>query len=353
MLTVVSVAFPLAPVGPDAVGGAEQVLWQLDAALTAAGHRSVVVACEGSRVAGTLVSFPAPTGPLDDAARAAARAGCRQALDRALRRWSADLVHMHGLDFDAYLPDPGVPVLATLHLPPEWYAPRVFRLERPDTWLQCVSASQHERCPPAARLLPPIENGVPLDRFGARVSRRGFALALGRICPEKGFHHALDAATRAGVPLLLGGVVFGYEAHERYFREAIVPRLDARHRFIGPVSARRKRRLLAAARCVVIPSLVPETSSLVAIEALASGTPVVAHPAGALAGIVDHGRTGFLVHDEAEMADAIAAAPGIDPAACRAAARERHSAERMSAEYLELYRRVAGSGGVPAALRAE
>ena len=43
-LTVVSVAYPLAPVGPDAVGGAELVRAELDAALVRAGHRSLVVA---------------------------------------------------------------------------------------------------------------------------------------------------------------------------------------------------------------------------------------------------------------------------------------------------------------------
>ena len=55
-LTVLSVAYPLAPVGPDAVGGAEQVLTRLDRALVEAGHRSIVVAQEGSRTAGTLVA---------------------------------------------------------------------------------------------------------------------------------------------------------------------------------------------------------------------------------------------------------------------------------------------------------
>ena len=44
----------------------------------------------------------------------------------ALRRWRVDLVHMHGLDFHAYLPPAGPPVLATLHLPPDWYPPEVF-----------------------------------------------------------------------------------------------------------------------------------------------------------------------------------------------------------------------------------
>ncbi|RYY04731.1 MAG: glycosyltransferase family 4 protein, partial [Alphaproteobacteria bacterium] len=51
-LTVASVAYKLAPVGPDAVGGSEQVLTAIDAALVAAGHRSIVVAMEGSRSAG-------------------------------------------------------------------------------------------------------------------------------------------------------------------------------------------------------------------------------------------------------------------------------------------------------------
>lgn len=40
-LRVLNVGYPFAPVGPDAVGGAEQVLADLDAALVAAGHRSI------------------------------------------------------------------------------------------------------------------------------------------------------------------------------------------------------------------------------------------------------------------------------------------------------------------------
>ncbi|MGI4946079.1 MAG: hypothetical protein ACRYHQ_36885, partial [Janthinobacterium lividum] len=59
-MTILSVAYSLAPVGPDSVGGSEQVLTALDRALTDAGHRNIVVACEGSEVAGELVSFPAP-----------------------------------------------------------------------------------------------------------------------------------------------------------------------------------------------------------------------------------------------------------------------------------------------------
>src|SRR5918998_3405705 len=134
-LCVLSVAFPFAPVGDDAVGGAEQVLSQLDAALVAAGHRSIVVAQEGSCIAGTLVAVPAERGVLDEAARARAWTRHRQAIAEALRRWPVDLVHMHGIDFHAYLPPPGMPVLATLHLPPSWYPEEALQPRRPDTWL--------------------------------------------------------------------------------------------------------------------------------------------------------------------------------------------------------------------------
>ncbi len=339
-LTVLNVAFPFAPVGPDAVGGAEQVLSSLDQALVGAGHRSVVVACAGSSTAGTLVAVPRSHTLITDAERRRAHRRHLAAIERALRRWPIDLVHLHGLDFEAYLPPPGPPALVTLHLPPEWYPRTAFFPTRLDTFLHCVSASQRARCPPGAALLPEIANGVPVDALSARHARRGFALALGRICPEKGFHHALEAARRAGVALLLAGEVFRYGAHEAYFRREIAPRLDRQRRFIGRVGFARKRRLLSAARCVLIPSLAPETSSLVALEALACGTPVVAFPAGALPEIVEHGRTGFIVQDEAEMADAILATSRLDPADCRAVARRRFSLERMTGRYLALYQEL-------------
>jgi glycosyltransferase involved in cell wall biosynthesis len=342
-LRVLSVAFPFAPVGHDAVGGAEQVLAELDAALVRAGHVSVVVACAGSSPAGTLVATPRTTGAITESVRHSAHAAHRGAIERALRRWPIDVVHMHGIDFHDYLPPPGPPVLVTLHLPLDWYPPDVFSPQRPNTFLHCVSPSQRARGLSEAKLLPVVPNGVALDA-PARHAKRSFALALGRICPEKGFHIALDAAERAEFPLLIAGAIFRYAAHEAYFVQEIAPRLDRTRRFLGPIGMPRKRRLLSAARCLLIPSLAPETSSLVAMEALACGTPVIAFPSGALPEIVEHGRTGFLVRDDEEMAEAIHAATRIDPAACRAAARERFPLERTVERYFALYRELAQRG---------
>jgi glycosyltransferase involved in cell wall biosynthesis len=340
-LTVLSVAYPFARVGRDAVGGAEQVLSALDAALVAQGHHSIVVASADSDTAGVLVPTTSAAGVVTEAQGHQIWAEHRRNVERALAAHPVDLVHMHGIDFYAYLPPPGrVPVLVTLHLPPAWYPQQVFEAGRGDVHLHCVSESQHRACPPGSRLLPVIENGVPLRALEARCRKRRYALALGRICPEKNLHVALEAGRQARVPVLLAGEVFPYEGHLRYFREQVLPRLDRERRFIGPLGFGRKRRLLRGARCVLLPTLAPETSSLVAMEALACGTPVVAFPSGALPEIVQHGVTGFLVRDAAEMAAAIDACDAIDPDRCRAVARERFALDATLRKYFEVYARL-------------
>lgn len=345
-LHVLSVAYPFAPVGPDAVGGAEQVLTAIDDALVRAGHRSTVIACAGSRVAGRLVALPASHGPIDAAARAEAHAAVREAIAATMAHSRVDLLHLHGIDFADYLPPRGLPVLATLHLPPDWYSAASLSPARPDTWLHGVSNKQHQAllvlAPHARALLPPIGNAVPVAALAARRhARRGFALMLGRVCPEKGQHLALQAAHAAGIGLLIGGQVFPYEAHGRYFDEAVTPLLDRHRRFLGPLPFARKRRLLSAARCLLVPSLAAETSSLVAMEALACGTPVVAFDVGALPEIVTNGSTGFIVRDVAEMVAAIARVGGIAAQACRAAARARFDRPRMTNAYLARYEQLA------------
>lgn len=348
--TVLSVAYPLTPVGPDAVGGSEQILTQLDAALVRAGHRSIVVACQGSEVAGELVATPKWEGDLNDDVRRWAQTQHLIAIEQALARHRVDLIHMHSLDWHAYLPAPGVPLLATLHLPCHWYPEHALRMNRPFTYVNCVSHSQRSVCRTTYMPVFTVENGVPIERLNARVRKRGYALALGRVCPEKGLHLALDAARAADVPMVLAGEVFRYEAHVRYHEQEIVPRLDARRRYHGPIGFERKRRLLTGARCLLVPSLVEETSSLVSMESLACGTPVIAFVSGALPEVVEHGRTGFIVHNVEEMAEAIRRIGEIDPEDCRRVARERFSAERMSRDYMAIYERIlAAAGRRPAA----
>jgi glycosyltransferase involved in cell wall biosynthesis len=260
--------------------------------------------------------------------------------DRALASEQIDLVHLHGIDFPDYLPAPGVPALITLHLPLDWYPKEALNPSRPLTYLHCVSQSQANSALTSEAFLPPIPNGVDLTRFRFRKRKQNYALLLGRICPEKGVHIALRACKAAGIPLLIGGQVYPHPAHQDYFKNEVDPLLDQCRRFLGPLALPRKTALLASARCLLIPSLAAETSSLVAMEALASGTPVIAFRAGALPDIIEDGRTGFLVDDEDQTALAIRRVDRIDPAACRRGAETRFSQEQTIQSYLAAYQSI-------------
>lgn len=341
-LTVLSVGFPLARVSPQTAGGAEQVLLRLDRALVAAGHRSLVLAPQGSRCHGLLLPAQIPGGRLDEHAKREARRSFRRALERALARFSVDLVHMHGLDFDQYLPEASeVPVVVSLHLPLGWYNPEALRPSRPNTALVCVSKSQRAGAPADVDITAVVPNGVDVRDFESCRGKGSYALILGRICPEKAHHLAIAAAQQAHVKALIAGTVFDYPEHRQYFDTMVRPRLGPSVRFVGAVGGGRKAQLLAGARCLLIPSQAPETSSLVAMEAAAAGTPVIAWRSGALPEIVAHGSTGFIVSSVEEMADSIRRATMIAPEACRREARRRFDGQEMISRYLALYRTMA------------
>jgi glycosyltransferase involved in cell wall biosynthesis len=282
-----------------------------------------------------------PRGPIGDAVRRDTIATYARTISDLVSNRHVDVVHMHGVDFAGYLPPPGPALAVTLHLSPPTYPAGIFTLDRPRTHFVCVSKWQMESCPPSSVPISLVANGVLLDEFAPTRDKGDFALALGRICPEKGFHIALDAAKRASMPLLLAGTVFPYPDHVHYFRNEIVPRLDDRRRFIGAIGRRQKRELIARASCVVLPSFVEETSSLVAMEALASGTPVIARQVGALHEVLQDGVTGYFAADVEDMADAMTKVSALSSGGCRREAERRFSARAMGAAYLDLFARLA------------
>jgi glycosyltransferase involved in cell wall biosynthesis len=302
------------PVGTAYAGGAEQILSILERGLTARGHESVVVAAQGSRVSGEL--FPA--------------------MAQACSAGPFDLIHFHGLDFHRYLPETDVPLLATLHLPVDFYPASIF--DRPGLTLNCVSRSQAASSD-LSRDCPVVPNGIRTEDYTPG-EPNDYLLWLGRICPEKGVDLALEVAHRTNSRLIVAGPVHAYPDHQRYFAERVAPLLDDRRTYAGPVELGAKRDLLSCARCLLIPSLVAETSSLVAMEALSCGTPVIAFNSGALPEVVEHGRTGFIVVGVEGMARSLPCLPEIDRVECRRRARTRFDAEPMIDGYLALYRSV-------------
>jgi len=133
--------------------------------------------------------------------------------------------------------------------------------------------------------------GVPADRLevlphylpapgfadSSRADRGEFALAFGRLAPEKGFDCAIDAAAIGGVPLQLAG-----EGPDEDALRARVARDEAPVTLLGRVPEQRLRELIRRAAMVVVPSRGNETFGYAALEAMAAGVPVVAAASGAL-----------------------------------------------------------------------
>jgi glycosyltransferase involved in cell wall biosynthesis len=218
----------------------------------------------------------------------------------------------------------------------------------------CVSDSQIAEFQELPRMLGAIPNGIALDRFPSNLipsDKREYLLWLGRICEEKGTHTALDVAHQAGKRLIIAGAVYPFLYHQKYFAREVIPRLKRagnQAKYIERPSFAEKIDLLRNAQALLITSEINETSSLVAMEAAACGTPVVALRRGALAEVIAEGITGLLAEDVEEMVSALRNAFDIDERQCRVYAERHYSSAKMADGYESLYRQMR-MRGVPIA----
>jgi glycosyltransferase involved in cell wall biosynthesis len=353
MPRILYVAYPLLTVSDDSAGGAEQVLWTLEREMARRGALTTVAASAGSRVSGELFSTGEPCTQPDDYERRRVEHEDR-VVDLVRRREregrAFDLVHDQSGSFWRRAPEIDSPVLATLHLPRSFYPAGSFDMVPENVSFNCVSASQARRFADLEPLLGVASNGIALDGFtgddGTDVQRgagdRKGLLWLGRICEEKAPHLALEIAACAGLPITIVGQIYPFSYHQQYFEKEMAPRLreipDAE--FVSAPPVELKRQLLRQAKALLITSQADETSSLVAMEAAASGAPVIAWRRGALPEVVQDGVTGFLVEDAAQAVLALQKVSSIDPKTCVQYAQENFSAAKMSERYSVLYEQL-------------
>lgn len=339
-MRVLYISYPLLTVSNESAGGAEQMLWTLEREMAARGAETFVAASAGSCVSGELFVTGLPCSVPDDFERRN-REHQDRIIDfvraRARQGRPFDLVHDKSGSFWPRGGEIDAPLLATLHLPRSFYSPELFENVPPNVRFNCVSQSQARSF---ADLDPAIiPNGICLDRFKSGSSPRQGLLWLGRICEEKAPHLALEIAARAGERITVAGQVYPFSYHQQYFAREVLPRLERMPNalFIPSPSAQGKRELLCQARAVLITSQAEETSSLVAMEAAAGGTPVIAFRRGALPEIMKDGMTGFLVDSIDEAVAALNRIERITPSACIAHARENFGSAQMAEGYAHLY----------------
>jgi len=247
-----------------------------------------------------------------------------------------DLVHNHldwlPLAFDQHA---RAPMVTTVHgfsgagiLPAYLHSRSAF-----------VAISDADRYP-GLRYAATIHHGIDPDVLPFQAVPDGYLVSFGRIHPDKGTADAIEIARRAGLPLVICGIV----QDERYFAEQVAPHIEAgRISFLGSVGPRRRAEVLGAAAALLHPIHFDEPFGLSVVEAMACGTPVVAYRRGSMGEVVEQGVTGYLVHDIASAVGAVEAAARLDRWAVRAHAIAHFGVDRMVEDYLRTYRSLLSS----------
>jgi glycosyltransferase involved in cell wall biosynthesis len=335
-LRIALVAPPVLPIPPLRYAGTERVVAALADGLVARGHH-VTLFASGDSTAGseTVAVLPAAawrgrsTGDNEVYAMLSAMAALEQA-DRF------DVIHSHVDVMSLPLArQANTPVLTTFHnrldLPGQYEAVLAFG----PSPLVAISESQR-RWHPTANWVATIPHGLPLSSMPFGANPGGYLAVVGRATPEKGVAEAIEVARTSGYPLRIAAKALN-AAERDYLETHIRPAIGPSVEYLGEVGPDARDPLLAGARATLMLGAWPEPFGLVAIESLATGTPVVARRAGALAEIVEHGVDGFLVDDLSEARLAISLVAELDRARIRERAIERFSVERMVAAYERVY----------------
>ena len=331
---------PVVSLPPPTYAGTERIVTSLALGLHARGHQVTVFTTGDSDLPCEIV----PVVP-----RALWREGMNGDLGvyfqmAVARAWEEahrfDVIHSHvetqGFQLAAHGP---VPVVTTLHGRLDVAGTTQYIDAMPSIPLVAISESQR-RWNPDANWLATIHHGIDFTTTPTGTRPGDDLLFVGRITREKGVDFAIELARRTGRRLVIAA-----KAHEReeeeLFESVVRPAIDEGVvDWRGEVDSATRDQLMVRALATVMLGAWPEPFGLVAIESMATGTPVIARRAGGLTETIDHGVSGFLVDDVDEAALAVTRVATLDRGAIAATTRERFSADRMVDAYEAVYRRL-------------
>lgn len=331
----------LAPIAwrtpPRHYGPWEQFASLLTEGLVAAGHHVTLFATADSVTSAELVSTAA-CGWSEDVAVDAKVAECLHIASVFERASDFDVIH-NGFDFLplTYSDLVSTPVVTTIHgFSSERIVPVYQRYNGRGAYVSISDADRH----PALRYAATIHHGIDTDRFAVHPDPGEHLLFFGRIHPDKGTAHAIEVARRCGRRLDIAGII----QDEHYFRDAVAPHLDGEAvRYLGPVDASGRAEALGGAHALLHLIDFDEPFGYSVVEAMACGTPVIAHDRGSMSELIEHGVTGYLVDDLDAAVAAVGAAGTLDRPAIRELTVGRFTIAAMVDKYVDVYRNVIGS----------
>lgn len=226
------------------------------------------------------------------------------------------------------------PMLTTIH---GFSSDRILPVyERYDGRVSYVSISDADRRP-SLSYAATIYHGIALEEFTLRRQHGDHLVFFGRIHHDKGVAEAIDLARRAGLRLVIAGLV----QDQAYFDREVAPHIDGDHvSYVGNAGPSERDELLGSALALVHLVNFAEPFGLSMVEAMACGTPVIGRRRGSVPEVVDDGITGFVVDDVSEAVAALERIPSLDRRAIRVRCAERFSRDRMVDDYLAVYEKV-------------
>jgi len=234
------------------------------------------------------------------------------------------------------------PVLTTIH---GFSSPAIVAVyEKYDHLGAYIAISDADRHP-RLTYLATIHHGIDTDEFELHDSPDGYLVYFGRIHPDKGTADAIEVARRAGLPLVIAGII----QDRRYYDEVVAPWIDGvQVRYVGAVGPEDRPAVLGGAVALLHPISFEEPFGYSVVEAMACGTPVIAYQRGSMPELIEDGVTGFLVQNIEQAVDGVARVGALDRSRVRQHAVTHFGLDRMTGEYLGAYEAVVG--GLPGGL---
>lgn len=207
--------------------------------------------------------------------------------------------------------------------------PRSRGIEPDDRWI-FVSRTLAESCGQRRFVL----NGVDPSEYVYSETKGDYVLFMSSMdaAIAKGLDIALAAAALAGVPIIVAGT--GTTEESIAAAERLCGEFGAT--YVGDVQGDEKAELLAGARALLLPTRLNDACPMVILEALVSGTPVIASGNGACPELVTS-DVGFICLREKDFAEALARVGTISSTVCREKALRDHHYLRMARDYVREY----------------
>lgn len=344
-LRIAMIGTPFFEIPPTGYGGIELICAELVDALVARGHE--VTLFSGGPRTGTRAKFVSTTPELQDKRLGQAMPELLHAarVHRLLQDASKDfdIVHDHSAAGPLMAAPRPAPTVVTVHGETDGEFSDFYHDLGDTVHLVAISEFQRE-VRPDLNWAGTVHNAVDPSQFVAEHHPDGPVVWLARFTPEKGPDLAIEACRAAGRPLVLAGKCNEPDEQE-YLDTVIRPMLGADVELKLNVDRAATKELLTAAGCLIMPIRWNEPFGMVMVEAMASGTPVVALRRGSVPEVVEHGVTGWICDEPEELATWLNRCGELNAFACVDRVREHFSADVMATAYENVYRKVIMNSG--------